>query len=319
MRYQTRHVIEYGLLRGAAFFLNAIPYRLALTVGWCFAFLAFHVVRFRRRETERRIRLVFGPEMSGKRVRQIAWLSLRNIVFNAIEIMRAQKIDKEWIDRHIPAFQSEIPVVHELLQKHHGVVITVPHSGNWDLAGWACNRYGVPMFSVAAKQKNPLVNDWMNRQRENGMTVLERGSGGAMFKQMLKLLRSGNVLAILPDVRMKTPDLELPFLGGTINAGRGMAMFAIAGKVPIVPAIFRREGGTRHIFTRLPTLYPDPTLSKEEDAKRLTELVLQNVDRAIRETPEQWFWYNKRWVLTPVKRTPPAVLKQEGESDDPRQ
>ena len=301
--------------------LNLLPYRLALTVGWLGARVAFHLIRFRRREAERRIRSVFGPAISARRVRAIAWISLRNIIFNAIEIMRAHTIDKDWVDRHIPDFGREIPVVHDLLKQHHGVVIAVPHSGNWDLAGWACNRYGVPMFSVAAKQKNPLVNDWMNRQRESGMTVLERGGGGAMFKQMLKLLRSGNVLAILPDVRMKTPDLELPFLGGTINAGRGMAMFAIAAQVPIVPAIFRREGWTKHIFTRLPTLYPDPARPKEEDAKRLMEAVLRAVDQAIRETPEQWFWYNKRWVLTPVKekRKPSTAQGQQGETHDPRE
>lgn len=302
MRYPIKHVIEYYLLRMAAALLNALPYRAALAIGWCFAFCAFHIFRFRRNETFHRIRFVFGPEMPQKRVKHIAWISLRNTVFNSIEIMRAQQIDKAWVKEHIPGFAEEIPVVHELVKKYKGAVITVPHSGNWDLAGWACDRFGVKMFSVAAKQKNQLVNDWMNRQRENGMTVLERGSDAGMLRKMIKMLRTGHVLAILPDVRMKTPDLEVPFLGGTMNAGRGMAMFAISCHVPIVPAIFRREGWARHVFIRLPTLYPDPSLSREEDAKRLTTEVLRLADRAIRETPEQWFWYNRRWVLTPVKK-----------------
>lgn len=302
MRYPIKHVIEYSLLRMAAALLNVLPYRAALAIGWCFAACAFHIFHFRRAETFRRIRSVFGPEMPQKRVKEIAWLSLRNIVFNSIEMMRAQKIDQKWVEHHIPGFSNEIKAVHELVDKYKGAVITVPHSGNWDLAGWACDRFGIKMFSVAAKQKNQLVNDWMNRLRENGMTVLERGSDAGMLRKMLKMLRTGHVLAILPDVRMKTPDLEVPFLGGTINAGRGMAMFAISCHVPIIPAIFRREGWTKHVYIRLPTLYPDPSLSKDEDAKRLTAEVLHSVDQAIHETPEQWFWYNKRWVLTPVKK-----------------
>jgi len=175
----------------------------------------------------------------------------------------------------------------------------VPHMGNWDLAGWACHRYGIRMFSIAGKQKNPLVNAWINRQRESGMTILERGGG--TLKQIIKLLRGGNVLAILPDVRVYTPDLKVPFLGATANVGRGMAMFAITARVPVIPAILRREGWGRHGFDHLPAIFPDPSLNKEEDARRITQAVLASVDAAIRQAPEQWFWYNKRWVLTPVR------------------
>lgn len=303
MKYRLKHLGEYAALRTLAAILNVLPYRLALAIGWTFAAFAFHIVRFRRRETLRRIRSVFGDGISEKRVREIAWLSLRNMVFNCVEIMRAQKLSRSWVDRHIPGFGEAIPVVHELVKEYGGAVITVPHSGNWDLAGWACAHYGVKMFSIAAKQKNPLVNDWINRQRESGMTILERGGG--TLKQIIKRLRSGNVLAILPDVRMKTPDLEIPFLGGMLNAGRGMAMFALTAKVPIVPAILRREGWTKHLFVRYPTLFPDPALGRDENAKQMTSAVLQIVDQAIRETPEQWFWYNKRWVLTPVGRPVP--------------
>ena len=31
---------------------------------------------------------------------------------------------------------------------------------------------------------------------------------------------------------------------------------------------------------------------------------LQHFDAAIRATPEQWFWYNRRWVLDPVAESP---------------
>lgn len=306
MRYRLQHVLEYAALRGLSGLLNALPYRAALAVAWALAWLTFHAARFRRRETLRRIREVFGPSTSAREAKRIAWLSMRNMAFNMVEMMRAPAIDAAWIDRHIPDFKNHMPAVNVLIDQYGGAVITVPHMGNWDLAGWACHRYGIRMFSIAAKQKNPLVNDWINRQRESGMTVLERGGG--TLKQIIKLLRSGNVLAILPDVRMPTPDLKLPFLGGTANFGRGMAMFALTAKVPIVPAILRREGWARHAFDRLPAILPDPSLDKEADARRMTAAVIAQVDAAIRRTPEQWFWYNKRWILTPIREdAPPAA------------
>lgn len=300
MRYRPKHILEYLVLRALAAVINALPYRLALAVVWPLAFFAFHVVRFRRAETLRRIREVFGHALPARQAQRIAWISMRNMAFNIVEMMRAPKIDLPWINRHIPGFNQEIPAVKALIEKHGGAVITVPHMGNWDLAGWACNQHGIKMFSVAGKQKNPLVNAWINRQRESGMTVLERGGG--TLKQIVKLLRDGNVLAILPDVRVYTPDLEIPFLGSVANFGRGMAMFAITAKVPVIPAILWRKGWTQHGFEHLPAIFPDPTLDKAQDARRITEAVLARVDEAIRKAPEQWFWYNKRWLLTPVHK-----------------
>ena len=299
MRYSLQHIFEYAALRCVAAFLNLLPYRAALAGVWAIVWTVFHVVRFRRAETLRRIREVFGEDIPACKAKRIAWLSMRNMAFNMVEMMRAPTIDRAWVDRHIPEFKTHIPAVKALIEQHGGAVITVPHMGNWDLAGWACHRYGIRMFSIAGKQKNPLVNDWINRQRESGMTILERGGG--TLKQIIRLLRDGNVLAILPDVRVYTPDLKLPFLGHTANFGRGMAMFAIAAKVPIIPAILRREGWTRHGFDILPPILPDPSLGKEQDARRITGQVLAQVDAAIRQSPDQWFWYNKRWVLTPVR------------------
>ncbi len=304
MRDRLRHRLEYAALRAAAAVFNRLPYRAALAAAWLLSGFAFHVLRFRRRETFRRIREVFGPELPARDVRRIAWHSLRNMGFNLVEMMRAPCIDADWIDRHVPGFKNHVGVLKDLVEKHGGAVIAVPHMGNWDLAGWACHRYGVRLFSVAAKQKNPLVNAWINRQRESGMTVLERGSG--TLKQVIKLLRSGNALAILPDVRMPTPDLKLPFLGGAANFGRGMALFAIAANVPIVLACFRREGWTRHGFDYQPPLFPDPSLDKDADSRRMTAAIAAQVDAAIRRAPDQWFWYNKRWVLTPVPVPLPA-------------
>ncbi len=306
MRYRFQHILEYSALRGFAAVLNVLPYRAALAVAWCAARFTFHVLRFRRRETLRRIHEVLGADLPARSAKRIAWLSLRNVAFNGVEMMRAPAIDLAWVDRHIPDFKNHMAEVKALVEQYGGAVITVPHMGNWDLAGWACHRYGIRMFTITGKQKNPLVNDWINRQRESGMTILERGGG--TLKRILKMLRGGNVLAILPDVRMPSPDLKIPFLGGTANFGRGMAMFAITARVPVIPAIFRRQGWGRHTFDHLPAILPDPSLDKEQDAQRITEAVIAQVDSAIRQTPEQWFWYNKRWVLTPIREdAPPAT------------
>ena len=40
-------------------------------------------------------------------------------------------------------------------------------------------------------------------------------------------------------------------------------------------------------------------MDKKADIERLTAAVVQLMNKVIQEHPEQWFWFNKRWVLDP--------------------
>jgi KDO2-lipid IV(A) lauroyltransferase len=280
--------------------VNILPYFLLLVIAWLVASFLFHGVRMKRKVVIRRIRSVFGNDMPEKEVRRIAWISLRNITFNVVEMMRASHITKEWVNEHVIGFEEKMPLAKELVAKHGGIIFAVPHMGNWDMAGWACSYNGLNIFSIAARQRNPYINAWIMRQREKGIKMLERE--GSVLKQIIKRLKDGQVFAILPDVRMRREDLAVPFLGGVANVGRGMASFALAANVPIVPAVFMRKGWTKHEFVYFDPLYPDPTMDKDQEIQRMTESVMKTLDAAIHRNPEQWFWYNGRWILDPVKK-----------------
>jgi len=162
------------------------------------------------------------------------------------------------------------------------------------------------VFSIAGKQRNPLFNDYINRLRERGgIKILIRGSSTP--KAVLQELKSGKLLAILSDVRMPTDGLPIRFFGKTANIGPGMATFAYHAKVPIFPVITRREGWSRHWFRFGPPLHPDRTADKKSEILRLTQQVFDILESGIREAPEQWFWFNKRWIFEPLTpESPPG-------------
>jgi lauroyl/myristoyl acyltransferase len=299
MKYSTKHVTEYALLRSVGAIVNILPYRGALAFGAGVAWLAHYVFQFRVKETKRRIKLVFGDKYSDGEIAGIAWVSWRNIVFNYVEMLRIAKADVEWVGEHYDAeeFLTEV-------KKHSdtgkGGIIATPHMGNWDLASAPCCQKGLPVFSIAAKQRNPLTNDFFNKVRNiPGLETLIRG--GSTMKGVVDKLNDGKLLVILPDSRMRTPDMELPFLGGKANLGKGMAFFARKSDVPIFPTVCSRTGWTKHSLKYFPPVYPDASLDKKQDIERMTRLLIEIADKAIREAPEQWFWYNSRWVLDPVE------------------
>ncbi len=289
---------EYRLIRATCALLNLLPYRAALSVGWAVARLLFHLVRFRRAEAERRIAAVF-PEHTPRQIRRIAWLSLRNMTFNAVELARARRHGKRFLERHFEAGEGWANLS-ATAAAGQGMILATCHMGNWEMASAYCQTHGVPVFSIAAQQKNPLTNDLINNLRTaRGSTIMERGSG--TMRQVLKRLRSGGTLAILPDVRMRTPGLLVPFLGSMANVGTGMASFMIVAKAPVFPCIIRRQGWSRQVGIAYPPIETDPALDKATNLSNATTAMLAIIDREIRKTPEQWFWYNKRWILDPLE------------------
>ena len=288
---------EYIALRGACALVNAVPYPVACAAAKGLAWTLVTVFRFKRRRTLGRIRGCF-PKITEKKARRIAVASLANILMNAVEMIRAPRLDRAWIERHVKDVHVYADRLKAIADEGKGVVIMVAHSGNWYMAAWAMARCGVSLFAIAARQRNPYIDAWIKRHYGEGLEVVERGSARTMA-EIKGRLEKGQCFAILPDLRVPTKDVQVPFLNGIANVSHGGASFATAVGAPVVVAIMRREKGL-HVFDHLATLRPDPAKSRKEEAIRLTRETMTLLDAAIQKTPEHWFWYNKRWILQPV-------------------
>ena len=291
--------LEYGALRAVCALVNAVPYGLAMLLADGAAIFAVRVLRFKRARTMDRIRTSF-PEKSSAECRRIAVLSLANILKTAVEMIRAPRLTRVWMDRHIVEGRLYKDRLQEYVDEGKGVVIMVPHSGNWYMAAWAMAAYGLPLFAIAARQRNPKIDAWMKRQY-GAIEVLERGSARTLV-EINKKLEAGRAFAILPDLRVPQRDVEVDFLGGKANVSHAGAMFAVRCGCPIIVAMMRRERG-RHVFDHIGTLRPDPSATdRKAEAARLTREAMAMIDGRLREHPEDWFWYNKRWILQPVAK-----------------
>ena len=289
---------EYAALRSVCALVNAVPYRVACAFARGLARFAF-ACGFHRSRTLERIQSVF-PEKDAAECRRIAVDSLANVLQSAVEMIRAPRLDKKWIAKHVKDVQVYANRLRAIVDEGHGAVIFVPHCGNWYMAAWAMARYDIPLFAIAASQRNPYVEAWMHRQY-GSVEVLTRGSA-TVLQDIRARIASGRAFAILPDLRVPFPDTEVPFLNGTANVSHGGAMFAVSTGAPVVVAIMRRENGL-HTFDHLATLRPNPDApDRREEARRLMREAMALIDEGVRKTPEQWFWYNSRWILQPPKR-----------------
>lgn len=298
MNHRPKHVIEYVLLRGLLGIVNLLPLRAALALGWLIGRFFFHVLRFRTDKAFQRLEQVFGDRFTAHERKRIAWLSFRNICFNAVEAARFRKLTPEKLKK-LPLYTG-ITAMQEIYRKDGAFIFATAHMGNWDLGGVACKLAGIPVFSIARRQKNPLTDELLNKLRHTtGMDVVLNDS--KVLKNVVRRLKAGEVLAILPDVRSNTEALSVDFLGGKANLGAGAALFAQMTGCPIYPVTLVRRGWTHHEYKVFDPIRPDPALDKKEDWQRMMQQLITVLDGEIRAHPEQYFWFNKRWVLDPLK------------------
>ena len=295
MQHSAKHRVEYVL---ACFWIGVfrlLPYRCTLGLGWAAAWLGHYVFRYRRAIVHARIRTVF-PDISDARVRSIAWLSWRNLVFNVIDTLRVSRMDDRWLRRNVVNVSEVEGAFAGAGIPAQGVVAVSMHMGCAEVAARLLQRSGADVFVIVKTQKNLLVDQRLNDLRSaTGITCLPVTDG--LYRQVLKRLHAGQTLAMLTDLRVSDGGVHVDFLGHTASVGPGAALFAKRTGVSMMCAVFTRVGWCRHRIDVKYVLSPDSALSVEEDVQRLMQLAFVEFDKAIRDQPEQWFWYNKKWIL----------------------
>ncbi|MCX6998608.1 MAG: lysophospholipid acyltransferase family protein [Kiritimatiellaeota bacterium] len=303
MKYRVRHVVEYALLRGLTALAGALPHRVALALAGALAALARGPARRRLRAAAARVAEVYGERFTPRARRIIVRRAWRHLFCNAVEVMRVPRMTRNWINRVV--VHSEMQTVFDSMQAGRGAIIAVPHMGNWELAGVAAQLYGARVMIIVRRQKNPLTNAYLNQLREyTGVEAWQRE--GRDFSGLVRSLKEGKVLAILPDLRAKTNAIRVNFLGHQADIPGGMALFARESGAPIVPAYACRVGWARHAWKCFAPIWPDPALDQKTDMARMTQYVMTCFDQAINAHPDQYFWFNQRWILEPQKDLAPG-------------
>jgi KDO2-lipid IV(A) lauroyltransferase len=115
---------------------------------------------------------------------------------------------------------------------------------------------------------------------------------GARTAVLHELVR-GRYVGILLDQRPKVRDGVLTtFLGRKTYTHKGVAVLSLKTGKPVVPAFCIVEG-LRYRVKLFEPIYP------EGSVEELTQKYTSAIDSVVREHPEQWFWFHRRWKNSP--------------------
>lgn len=172
----------------------------------------------------------------------------------------------------------------DLTAQNQKVILLVPHSWSIDIPAVLLASKGLPVSAMAKRQKNP-VTDWlMHRQRvQYGGRVYERSGG---IKPFIKSIKDGYLGYYLPDQDHGAELSEfVDFFATTKATLPGLTKLAKLSKSKVIPTFASLDPETgRFSIEFMPPLTLQETDS--DDARSLNEAVEYFVSKA----PEQYMW-----------------------------
>ena len=299
-RRRHRHRLGRTLLGAIGLGASALPERWALRGGALLGAVAGGVLRLRRRDVDRHLRLAF-PERSPGWRRQVARACYRHFGREAVATLRAGAWTVERLRARARLVGFE-PFRADAASGG-GVLLLTAHLGTWELGGAAIAAHGVPLEVVGKGARDPVFQEQLFRMRERlGMRVIEMGDAP---REVLRALRRGRPAALLWDQNAHRGGIFVPFFGRAAATARGPALFAARAGVPVYFAVAIRDAGAESRYTvtfeRLPFT---PSGNADEDATALAAAYAAALERAVRSAPEQYFWQHRRWKTRPPEEPP---------------
>jgi KDO2-lipid IV(A) lauroyltransferase len=296
------HRVEYGALRAAVGVLGAMPWERAARAGERLGLLGYRPFGIRRRVVERQIAAAF-PEITERELDAIARASFAHLGRLAVETALLPRLGT----REVLGLVDEVhgwDTVERLLAQGRGLIVTTGHLGNWEIAGAFVAARGMRLDAVARRMGNPLFDGYLTRTRSRlGMTVVPDRDA---VRRTPRTLKAGGAVAFLTDqAGLNLASTFVPFFGRPAKTPRGPAVFALRLGAPIVFGVALRKPNGRYRL-EVAEIPVHDTGDRERDVDTVVARYTRELERWVREAPEQYFWHHRRWKQQPDD-TPPEL------------
>lgn len=122
-----------------------------------------------------------------------------------------------------------------------GVVLALPHQGNWDQAGAWCGQHLGDVLSVAEHlEPEAVFQDFLAYRRALGMEVLALGDEDVIGRLRARL-REGGLVALVCDRAMGRGGVPVRLCGTASRMAGGPAVLALATGAPLLPVTTHYE------------------------------------------------------------------------------
>lgn len=176
-------------------------------------------------------------------------------------------------------------------QGGRGVILVLPHTGNWEAAALVALQVDLPLVAVAERLANPLITRWFVSQRGMfGIEIVLTGQG-RVGAQLVEAVQDGKGVCLLSDRDLTGRGIEVDFFGEATTLPAGPVSLARKTNAAILPAaLYFKDGPGHH------TVIGEPLeISHREPASVQVQEMAHRLEDLIRRQPDQWHLVQPNW------------------------
>ncbi|GKU37567.1 phosphatidylinositol mannoside acyltransferase [Mycobacterium montefiorense] len=208
------------------------------------------------------------------------------------EAFRLPSMDHRVLARQVDETFVGADHIDAALAAGRGVVLALPHSGNWDMAGlWLAQTRGT--FTTVAERLKPesLYRRFIAYRESLGFEVLPLSGGDRpAFEVLCERLRANRVVCLMAERDLTRSGVEVDFFGEPTRMPAGPARLAIETGAALCAAHCWNEpdGWPVEIFP--------PLDCSSGDVKAITQALADQFTRNIAAHPEDWHMLQPQWL-----------------------
>jgi KDO2-lipid IV(A) lauroyltransferase len=286
--------IEYLVYQLLSFTIGVLPKKVIALFAMCFG-LVLYYSGVRKKVVKKNLSIAFSNSLDEKEIGKICKKTYINAAIVAFEFLYMGRIKDKDLGKYIAL--EGLEVLEESLKKQKGAIVAGNHFGNWELITAAISQAGIPLHIFSGMQKNKLVDNAINSTRRRFGTVTIPKAKKAAF-EMMKVIKMNKPLGMAGDLNVPHDNLFVNFFGKKAVVGQGLATFALKKKAPLIfiwcvrEAPFKYKGYLKRINYQISGV-------QQTDLEGLAQSISDELEDKIRQHPEQYFWFNRRWKTRP--------------------
>jgi KDO2-lipid IV(A) lauroyltransferase len=233
------------------------------------------------------------PDASPQELDELVRRALRSYARYWKETFRLPSMDAKSIARRIDETAVGRDMIDAGLERGNGVVIALPHTGNFDASGiWVAQNYDG--FTTVAERLKPesLYERFLAYRESLGFEVLPlTGGSSSPYRVMVERLKQNRIICLVADRDLTRMGIPVTFFGEETRMPAGPARLAATtgATVLVVDNLFVGDGwGVR--------FHSPQQVESRAEVQAVTQKLADTYAADIAAHPADWHMLQKLWV-----------------------
>lgn len=282
------YLSQYFIFRVFEQFILLFPEKIRFKFSESIGLIGYKLIKNRRLITLANLKLAFPSKSEEER---------KKIAIESYKTMAKTFIGSLWLEKYIEDDSNfnfhNLKIIEKAAKKGPFVLATM-HIGHMESMLKVSLKH--PFVTVAKKQRNPYINSYITKKRNNSNIILiekDKGTSRKLFKYSV----SNKNIALFTDHRDK--GTKVNFFGKETVSPTGVATIALKYKRPIilVYCLFNKENKLDAYVKEIKSV-TDPNSTFKANVHETTQKIMTEIEKIISKHPEQWMWFHDRWKLS---------------------